>query len=122
MSRYMPYMDVHDDHVFSKNVNETRTKDVIRAVAIVSTDSIPHGDELFADYLEDERAEIDFTPDWLIKPPDNNPYLKKKQMISYVPFITKLIIAYEENKKGRTFDEFESRTKKELPPVQATPR
>ena len=95
MARYMPYIDRHDDYIFKQKQNETRTKDVIRAVAIVSLDTIAHGDELFVDYGEDERAEIDFTPDWLIRPPPVSPYLLKKEMVSYVPFLVKAFIAYD---------------------------
>ena len=115
MARYMPYLDSHDENLFKRNVNETRTKDIIRAVAVVSLETMAHGDELFVDYGEDERAEIDFTPDWLIKPPPGNPYLQKKKMVTYVPFLVKALIAWDQSKKGRTFEEFQGRTMKELP-------
>ena len=92
---------------------------MIRAVAVVSLDTIAHGDELFVDYGEDERAEIDFTPDWLIRPPPSSPYLLKKEMVSYVPFLVKMFIAWDQTKKGRTFEEFQGRTRVELPAAQA---
>lgn len=75
MSRYVPYLDRHDNYAYKRRQNETRTNDVIRAVAMVSLDTIAHGDELYVDYLEDERAEEDYTPDWLIKPPSPSPFL-----------------------------------------------
>jgi hypothetical protein len=43
---------------------------------------LKHDDELYVDYLEDERTEIDYTPDWLIKPPDVYPLLQKREMVS----------------------------------------
>ena len=75
MSNYFPILKRHEDHAFTKKQNETRTVNTLRAIAVVSLDTLKHNDELYVDYLEDERTEIDFTPDWLIKPPDAYPLL-----------------------------------------------
>ena len=39
-----------------------------------------------------------------------------------MPIAVKALIAYDQTKKGRTFDEFEGRVGKELPPVQQKAR
>ena len=75
MSKYFPILKRHEDHAFTRKQNETRTVNTLRAIAVVSLDTLKHDDELYVDYLEDERTEIDFTPDWLIKPPDVYPLL-----------------------------------------------
>ena len=45
---------------------------------MVSTTSIADGEELYVDYLEDERAQIDYAPDWLEKPPRLSYMIEKK--------------------------------------------
>ena len=90
----------------------------MRAVAIVSQQTIAHGEELFADYIADKRTEIDYTPDWLIEPPEPSPFLKKKEMISNIPFTVKALLYWDQTRQGRLFDEFEGRTNKELPMMQ----
>ena len=61
---------------------------------MIAQTPIAHGDELFVDYLKEERASIDFVPDWLLEPPEPNPYLVKKEITAKVPFAIKLLYNY----------------------------
>lgn len=67
------------------------------------------------DYIEDKRTDEHYTPDWLIEPPEPSPFMKKKEMVTQLPFAVQALIKYEQTIKGRTFDEFEGRVSKELP-------
>ena len=44
---------------------------------MVAQTPIAHGDELFVDYLEDQRLELDqgIVPEWLLEPPPASPFL-----------------------------------------------
>ena len=56
----------------------TRDKKVLRAVAVVATSTICHGEELYVDYLQDQRIvkeKIQNAPDWLIEPPPESDLL-----------------------------------------------
>ena len=89
---------------------------MFRAVAIIAQASIAHGEELYVDYLQDERTEhLDYTPDWLIEPPPASPFLEKKEITSKVPFLVKMLYSYKTAKLGKKYEEFEARTTKELP-------
>jgi hypothetical protein len=77
---------------------------------MVSQQIISDGDELYVDYIQDNRTEIDYTPDWLLEPPSPSPYLTKKEMISEVPLAVRALVYWDQTKKGRIFDEFEGRT------------
>ena len=114
-ARYLPYIRYRDEPKQSKTY-ETRNNDVFRAVAIVAQTPIAHGEELFVDYLEDSRIPIDNVPDWLLEPPESNPYLQKKHLTANVPFTVRLLYSYQAAKQGTKREEFEARTAKELPP------
>ena len=81
----------------------------MRAVAMISQQTIGHGEELFSDYIADKRTEIDYTPDWLIMPPDPNPYLQKKEMVTEMSFAVKMLVSWDQAKEGRIREEFEGR-------------
>lgn len=49
-SRYIPYINLREFE--QKRKSETRNK-VFRAVAVVATETIRHGEELYVDYLQD---------------------------------------------------------------------
>ena len=115
MTRYLPYINCKDLNWRRQQETETRGKNTLRAVGIVAQQTIGHGEELFLDYIEDKRTELNYTPDWLIKPPDANPYLKKKQMVTELPFAVKLLLMYDQSKKAKIYDEFEARVSTELP-------
>ena len=117
MGRYIPFINSNDPNVKRQEKTETRNQNTLRAVAIVSQQTIAHGEELFLDYIADNRTEIDYTPDWLIEPPHPSPYLQKKEMVTHLPLVVRALIAYDQTKKGRKYDEFEGRTGKELTPV-----
>jgi hypothetical protein len=117
-SRYIPYIKYREEPTKAKTY-ETRNNDVFRAVAMVATVPIAHGDELFVDYMEDERINKDNLPDWLLEPPQANPYLDKRELTAKVPFTVKLLYSYHSARLGIKIEEFEARTTKELPPVQA---
>lgn len=53
-SRYLPYIKYREEPKRSKTA-ETRNNDVFRAVAVVAQSTIAHGEELFVDYIEDQR-------------------------------------------------------------------
>ena len=95
MGRYIPIMNAGDIEHEDNNKKLTRNSENMRAVALVAQQTIAHGDELFFDYIEEKCTEIDYTPDWLIQPPHPNPYLEKKEMISYLPMTVKLLILYD---------------------------
>lgn len=119
-SRYIPYIKYREEPTRSKSY-ETRNNDVFRAVAMVATVPIAHGDELFVDYIQDggDRINLENPPDWLLEPPPANPYLEKRELTAKVPFTVKLLYSYHSAKMGVKIEEFEARTTKELPPVQA---
>ena len=116
MARYMPIMDRYDRTPHSplaraKAENATRRTDNLRAVAMVSLTSIADGEELYVDYLDDRRAEIDFAPEWLVKPPRLSALLEKKKMTSYLPMTVKVLLAWEQAKQGETYDDFVEKTR-----------
>jgi hypothetical protein len=49
-ARYIPYIDYREEQKERKG-SETRNSDVYRAVAVVSTNTISHGEELYLDYF-----------------------------------------------------------------------
>ena len=54
--KFLPYVQTrHFDGV-----------DHLKTIAVVSTKSINPNEELFANYIEDNRCPLDFSPDWLI--------------------------------------------------------
>ena len=93
MGRYLPYINSREYEV--KRQSETRQSNVMRAVAMISQQTIAHGDELYADYISDKRTSIDYTPDWLIQPPEPSPYLQKKEMITRIPAAVRMLIIWD---------------------------
>ena len=69
---YFPYIKYREELKKS-----SYRKDVYRAIAIVAQTTISHGEELYVNYLEDQRTPITYTPDWLLEPPPASPYLIK---------------------------------------------
>jgi len=110
LGRYIPYINSRETVMKRSAQAETRSNDVMRAIAMVSQQIISDGDELYVDYIQDNRTEINYTPDWLLEPPSPSPYLQKKEMISEIPLAVKALIFWDQTKKGRTYDEFEGRT------------
>ncbi len=51
-ARYIPYIDYRAEQK-SKTKSTTRTSEVFRAVAVVATSTIAHGEELYLDYFQD---------------------------------------------------------------------
>ncbi len=49
-SRYIPYIDFRENPKEKKS-SATRTSDVYRAVAVVASSTIAHGEELYLDYF-----------------------------------------------------------------------
>jgi nucleoside-specific outer membrane channel protein Tsx len=83
-ARYIPYIDYRAEEKL-KNTSTTRTNDVFRAVAVIATSTIAHGEELYLDYFQDQRHEplnIEYTPDWLLEPPAMSPFLQKKEFVA----------------------------------------
>ena len=77
-ARYLPYINLREFE--QKRKSETREK-VFRAVAVVSTRTISHGQELYLDYLKEQRVSpdgIEYVPEWLLEPPPEPKYLQKK--------------------------------------------
>jgi hypothetical protein len=58
-ARYIPYIKYRDAPVKVGNGHATRpeTDKCFRAVAIIAADTIHHGEELYVDYLKDERID-----------------------------------------------------------------
>lgn len=117
MSRYLPYINMREFD--QKNKSATRKKDVFRAVAVLATQTIAHGEELYLDYFQDQRHEpsqIEYLPDWLIEPkPQPEPWLEKKEMVTHIPFLIKMLHGHEIASKGRKVEEAELKTVQELP-------
>ena len=116
MARYLPVMDKNDRQPHSplariKKENETRRNDNLRSVALIALTSIADGEELYVDYLDDRRAEINYAPDWLIKPPRLTALLEKKEMTTYLPFAVKLLLSWEMAKQGEKYEDFINKTK-----------
>ena len=51
--RYIPYIKGRDEQLRRSTEGVTRTDDVFRAVAVVASQTLSHGDELYVDYLQD---------------------------------------------------------------------
>lgn len=49
-ARYIPYIDFRAEQK-SRGGTETRNRDVFRAVAVVATETVGHGEELYLDYF-----------------------------------------------------------------------
>ena len=67
---------------------------MFRAVAVVSATTLAHGEELYVDYLKDERLapeNLEYVPDWLLEPPASSPYLLKKEFVASVPYLVKML-------------------------------
>ena len=97
----------------------TRDKKVLRAVAVVATSTISHGEELYIDYLQDQRIvkeKIHNAPDWLIEPPPENEFLLKKEFVAKVPFLVKMLHSAQITQLGRSHEQFDLQTARELPP------
>ena len=92
-TRYIPYINYREEQK-TKKTSETRGGDVFRAVAVVSATTLAHGEELYVDYLKDERLapeNLEFVPDWLLEPPTPSPYLLKKEFVAKVPYLVKIL-------------------------------
>ena len=48
-TRYIPYIDMREEDKSNKSV--TRKKDIFGAVAVIATQNIGHGEELYLDYF-----------------------------------------------------------------------
>lgn len=66
MGRYIPYINGLPFEQSRLDNNSTRTTETMRAVAMVAQNTMANGDELYIDYIEENRTEIDYTPDWLL--------------------------------------------------------
>ena len=53
---------------------------------------------------------MEFTPDWLIRPPPASPYLKKYEYENNFSFFGRIIDAYLLSKKGNMYEKFVERT------------
>ena len=97
-SRYIPYIKYRSSIPGSqKHKSVTRSNQSFRAVALVATETLSHGDELYLDYLDDQRVcpnAISNAPDWLLTPADSSPFLQKKEMIAEVPYPVVLLMNY----------------------------
>ena len=85
-------------------------------MGVISQRFINHGEELYVDYLADGRVPIDFTPDWLLEPPPQSPFLSKKKMLTEVPVGVKMLYYLKAKNLGDRFENFDARTSHELPP------
>ena len=103
--RHLPYIDMNGD----TPLTQTYRKDILRTVAIVAARFIEDGEELYANYFEDDRVPIGYTTDWLIRPPPLSPYLVKKRMITEVPFAARFLYMIKATKMEDVFDTWEGR-------------
>lgn len=122
-TRYIPYIKYREEPKKGKTY-ETRDSGVYRAVAIVAQTPISHNEELYVDYLEDQRLELDqgLVPDWLLEPPPPSPYLQKKELTADVPFAVRILYSYHQAKKGSKGQEIEARITHELPSGEQSKR
>jgi len=95
-SKYLPYLKYREEPTRTTS-SETRTSAVYRAVALVAQTPIADGDELYVDYLEDQRLELESSviPEWLLEPPPASPYLEKRERNAEVPFSVRLLYSYK---------------------------
>ena len=87
-------------------------------MALVATETLSHGDELFLNYLDEQRVcpnALSNAPDWLLTPPEDNKFLSKKEFVADVPFLVQILMNIENRSKGRNFERFDARTDAELP-------
>ena len=53
------------------------------------------------------QANIEFAPDWLLEPPPMSQFLQKKEFVSKVPYIVKVLHSAQIAQLGRKFEEFD---------------
>ena len=98
-AKHIPYIKYRDAPASNGKGHASRPEadTCFRAVAIVAADTIHHGEELYVDYLKDERidpAQLNYTPDWLLEAPPASPFLTKKQFVARVPWAVKVLHAH----------------------------
>lgn len=104
-ARYIPYLN-YRSRVPGSHAHRsvTRNETAYRAVALVATETLSHGDELYLDYLSEQRVcseAIQNAPDWLLTPAPQSSHLKKREMIAEIPYPVQLLMSYEEYQMGR---------------------
>lgn len=77
----------------------------IRLIGIVSINEINHNEEIYCDYIEEEMIPISYAPDWLLKPPENSPYLKKEKYVTNNKFYDKILMGYYNLSKNEEVEE-----------------
>ena len=57
-ARYVPYLNYRSRVIGSHSSNRsvTRNETAYRAVAVIATETLSHGDELYLDYLDEQRV------------------------------------------------------------------
>ena len=114
----MPYIDHYEEVNTKRRTAITRKKNIYRAVAVVATQTIGHGEELYTDYLLDQRLDpnnIEYSPDWLLEPPEASPYLQKKEFVANVPWLIRVMHGHQIAQLGRKAEVWQMKTQRELP-------
>ena len=110
--RYMPNIKHSEDYSFEMpsmiSYKNPHNESKIRLIGIVSLTEIKHGEELYADYIQEEMIPLSYKPDWLIKPPDNIPYLTKEKFVTQNKIIDKLLFSYYNITKSEEIEEFKN--------------
>jgi hypothetical protein len=110
--RYLPNIKHSDDSTFELSsmisYKGTHNETKIRLIGIVSLKEIKHGEELYADYIQEDMIPISYKPDWLIKPPDNIPYLTKETYVTKNKILDKLLFSYYNITKNEELEEFKA--------------
>ena len=76
---------------------------------MVSNKTILDGDELFCDYIYDERSPYEYIPDWLIEPKERPGLLVKKQYVYEPPPMFKVLSKINIIKLGPVYEEYYTR-------------
>ena len=76
------------------------------------------GEELFVDYLFDERSPYEYTPDWLVDVEERPSLLIKKKYIYEPPALFKALHKINIMQLGSVYEEFYTRIGKMHSPIQ----
>lgn len=97
-------------------------KKCLRTVAVLANKTVLDGEELFVDYLYDERSPYEYTPDWLVEPEERPGLLVKKQYTYEPPALFKVLHKVNIMQLGPVYEEFYTRIGKMHPPLEIEAR
>jgi len=106
---YLPYVRFSSEKDAGL-LKEYYHNNCFHGLAIIAVDEIYDGDELYCDYFDHQRYSMNFTPDWLVRPPPLSPYLTKYEYENNFSFLAKVIDSYLVSRQGDVYNQFLKKT------------